>query len=302
MEECTDKTKNSLADLMENTVAVVMLRLVGVPGRRQVPGTKVVATLDATRELTTLSRPTLSVLPPSWTSQISAIKTAAENIVVAAAPERPEDSEAVLPPGIHVVAKNRLADIVQSIEQLREHRLKPLVASIRGSYDAILAKHRQDLGDMLWSKIEPNMPKLSDLDLIQIRFVQLPITFINDVGRSFAEEVAANIITGISDAIAREAKRMQERGGNYREGSFTTLKRQFQLLRDFSFLTTDETLTKLAAAEELITAPDVVKSLNNKHAHEAVQAMNKIISDLGAEVAKDAGGRYRRRIVIAEED
>ena len=288
----------TLAQVMENSVAIVMLRMEGVPGHRQVPGT--VTKAEDGKELTTLSRPTLAVLPPEWSKQFAAVHLAAEKLIKGAAPPKLEEGAATLPNGCYTIASARFPHIEAELSRIREKQLAPAIQALMAAYDGIISKHRTDLGEAAWSKVAPRMPKAESLNRISIQFVRLPITFLSDVGRPFAEEVAKNIIGGISETINQEAERLRERAsrsGNYQSGTFTNLKRQFQILRDFSFLASDETLDSLREAEKLFSSmgDDVKHALSTQA---AVDNLNKIITDLGQDVAKDAGGRYRRKIIL----
>lgn len=311
--EAPQEAPDHLAEVMDRSVRFVMIRLVGVPGHRKVPGTRVMLN-DAELSRTDFSDPTLRLLTPEWRSKFNHVKWRAEQIVGRAHAKKvadvdEADSEAASEfsiPGVDVVAASRLEDIEAQLETLRQQILNPLVGDLTAAYPALVARLKDRIPDEpTWQAVCRKLPKAAELKTrIALRFVTLPLTFLSSAGRRFAEGVAQNLIRGISKGLAEEVSRIQERvreEGSFKSGTFTVLRQKFQALRDFSFLASPDTLRQLGEAESAFSTlgdgVHVALNLDMKTAEKSiVNGLTDVLGRLTKEVRKDSAGRFRRTV------
>lgn len=295
----------NLAEVIENSTAVVMLRMQGLPGNRKVPNAEV--TVDGNRlEDKFFSSPTMRLIPTEWNTRFNSVHGKAEKLIRQASPPRSETHDMPLPVGCHLIAGKRKETIAAEIQRLIDNELIPLRNSFCQVFPEIVEERRKQLNSAAtWETIKATIPSASQLQAaIMLRFVVLPFTFLNEAGRAIAEEVAQSIISGIAETIEDEADKLKEKITKeqvVREKSFTALRQQFQLLKDFSFLADASTLASLEEIEKDMASRELVTEFNadmKSGANGIVAKLNAAITKLSQEAKKDAGGRFRRRIDI----
>lgn len=299
--------KNRLAELLDRGVAVVMLRMQGLPGNRKVPDTEIVINGKQV-DIEDFSAPTMRLLPSEWSHEFSVIHGKAERAVKAASPPRENSDVVPLPVGCHLIAASRKAMLQDLIESLERQELTPLKERFIKAFPDILESLRKKINDnAIWSRIESKLPTGDQLRRdIRLRLVVLPFTFLNEVGRGMAEEMAEGIIAGISAAINSELLGLQAKINakqKLKSGSLTQLRQQFQLLQDFSFLATSDTLSALNDVELALSGDNLIEQLNfdiKANAGGAVETFTEMLTALNKEVKADAGGRFRRKLQFGE--
>ncbi len=311
--EIVEESSDKLAELMEASINVVMLRKEGLPGHRKLPDARVMVGNNQMAG-DVFTPPTMKLLTKEWSSKFSAVMSKAEKLVRDAHPdleEYREDNEAnqatILPAGCFVVASARLNDIKTGINAVVETELKPLVDAFLKEFPIIVEERRKQIDNAAaWDKIKNRIPSSDQLrNSIGIHLTVLPFTFVTDVGKKLASDLAVNMIGGISKAINDEALKLAEKlkkEGQFKDGTFTELRKQFALLKDFKFLAGPETMKHLNAVEMAMgSSGSLHKDLNEdikKHAGAATTALTNMLTDLNKEVRKDAGGRFRRNIML----
>lgn len=302
-------TSDRIAKVMENSVAVVMLRMQGLPGHRKVPDTEIIA--DGEKLNTKhMSSPTLRLMPTAWATKFNQIHAKAEKLIDQASPPKSGKFDLPLPLGCHLIAGQRKMEIAQTIHHMVTHELNPLRDSFCAAFDEILEDRRKTLNnDRLWERMVGSLPTVKRLKAnINLRFIILPFTFLNEAGRVLAEEMAQSVISGIAETIEDEADRLKEKlqkGQIFKEGSFTNLRQQFQMLKDFSFLADDSTLGSLEQVEQLMASNEFATELNQDVKHGGlgiVKKLSEVITQLSSEASQDAGGRFRRKIMVPTDD
>jgi hypothetical protein len=314
----TQTAPDPLSQVLDRGVRFVMLRLEGVPGNRKVPGTRVkLGEQELDKE--TFSDPTARLLTPAWRTKFSTLEGKADKITAEADPRRhsqlkdeadndevSKDLNALYIPGVRVVAASRLDGVQQAIHKLDQTELRPLVEALAAEFPAMVQALRAKINDdATWAKMERRIPTPASLRAnIALRFTVIPITFLSESGRAVAEGVARSIIGGITKGIETEATRIRERvakDGAFKDATFNELRKRFQLLHDFSFLASPETLAQLQKAEQAFSGAEVHLALNadlKSGTTAAVTNLNQVLNELTKEVRKDAGGRFRRAIKI----
>lgn len=299
------KEAGPLPELLEKGIAVVMLRMQGVPGNRKIPGAAIKVD-DHLIDEGVMSSPTLRLVPPDWQKKFNQVHGKAERLVRKASPPKPEEGEALLPAGCHLIAAARKASIAKEIEDISSQELSPLASEFAAAFPGILEERRQKLdNDTAWQRVKGRIPPPDRLRKdIKLRFVVLPFTFLNEAGRELAEEVAGQIIGGLAEAIAEEADKLREKVSDektLKEGSFSNIKNQLQLLQDFSFLASPETLKQLQEVKVLAAVNGgLAQAFNSKSAtaQKLAAGFRSALGGLAKEVTKDAKpvGGYRRAI------
>jgi hypothetical protein len=302
----TSHTTDRIAEVLENSVAVVMLRMEGLPGNRKVPDAEVTVE-GRSIETKLFSAPTLRLIPSKWSTRFSQLHTKAAKLIDQASPPTSETHELPLPNGCHLIAGKRRGPIAMAVNQIATEELVPLKNEFVDAFPDIIAERKQSLGsDAVWTKMVGRIPSQEQLRAaIKLRFIVLPFTFLNEAGRAIAEDVAQSIIAGVAETLEEEAGKLKEKidkGQVLREGSFTALKQQFQMLRDFSFLADSDTLASLDQVEDLMNDRDVVGKLNFDVRQGGVgiaEQISGVIAKLTGEAKKDSLGRFRRRITLS---
>lgn len=293
-----------LDQIMEQSVAVVMLRMQGLPGNRKIPGADV--SVDG-HQLNSkeFSSPTLRLLPPEWSTRFGKIHGKAERLVREASPPRAEGTDYPLPTGCYLIAGQRKEAIRQAVQGEIAVELESAKSDFLHAYPEIVEEKRKQIGSAAaWSQMRGRIPSVERLKSdIAIRFIVLPFTFLNEAGRALAEEMAANIAAGIAETIEEEAAKISSKiakSSVFKEGSFTTIRQQLQLLKDFSFLADPETLRSLDDVANKLSESDIASAVNSsvKAGTDVAAALQESLAALSSEVRKDAGGRYKRRIMI----
>jgi cell fate (sporulation/competence/biofilm development) regulator YlbF (YheA/YmcA/DUF963 family) len=298
-------SKDRLAQVLEASVAVVMLRMQGLPGNRRVPNST--TTIDGKLiEEELLSAPTLRLIPPDWGKKFTQLHTKAEKLVQAASPPKSEVKELSLPNGCYLIAGHRKETIAAEVNRIMNEELIPLRESFCDAFPEILESRRQQIASKsTWDLMLARIPSPTQLRAaICLRFVILPFTFLNEAGRALAEEVAESIVRGVSETLEEEAGKIAEKiakGQMFREGSFTLIRQQFQMLRDFSFLADEATLNALKKVEQEMDSEELISNFNTdvrQGGAGVVSSISQAITALTKEAKKDAGGRYRRKISV----
>lgn len=308
-----------IADVMQRTVRFAVLRMVGIPGNRQVPGTRL---LLGEKELdkAKFSHPTLRLLPAVWREKFNAIKGAAMKLVNNADPrqEAEDDKEEFLSgemdtldiPGVSIIVASKMEGVQAALAALSTEKLEPLVEQLKTAWPDILEAARLEVNDpVAWSKLLTTIPKAEALSSsIRILFTPLPITFAGESGRALAETVARRIVLGLTKGIEYEADKIKERvakEGTFKASTFNGLHHKLSLLKELSKegLTSPETVQKLREVENTFAAlggaAHMALNENLKSAEKSiVNNVTEVLSNLSREARKDAGGRFKRAIRV----
>jgi hypothetical protein len=212
-----------------------------------------------------------------------------------------------LPQGCYLIAGHRKGEIALAVQKLINEELVPLREKFCTEFPEIIDTLRLQVNSpATWHKMTAKIPTADQLRAaISLRFIVLPFTFLNEAGRAIAEEVAASIVAGISETIEEEADKLKDKigaGQVLREGSFSVLRQQFNLLKDFSFLADPETLKELQHVEAAMAQQDLVEKVNfdvKRGGLGLATALSQAVNNLAMKLSKDSVGRPgRRRIVV----
>lgn len=296
--------KKTMGELLEQSLKLVLLKLRGVPGYRQVPGTRVTL---ADRELDdkNFTGSAMRLLPREWRKRFNDVEAAARAHLRVSPPVG--DTSPIEVPGCNWIPAQRFDDIKAAVEAVRSGLLAEAVADLKAAYPQLLENLRQAINDQpTWDRLLPTLPPAASLsDVVRLDFYEIPVTFLSQAGSKVADALAESIVDGLARSIEKAAEGLLDRGRNsvYRDGSFTALREAFEQLRGFDFLTSPAVLARLQAAEQEMAdlGEDAHRTLNadRKTAEQSIiRKLSQAVSALSAEVRKDAGGRFRRAIQL----
>jgi hypothetical protein len=304
--------QKDIGDLMQNGIRICMLRMHGVPRNRTLEETSVLVDGQEIKE-GVCSKPTVRIVPPAWTTRFGAVERKARYAVENAFPEEKSDANDLqkrrklrdlLPVACYAVSAAKYDKLEEEVDRINRDELFPLRQRFAEAYPAILEDLRKEINSAaVWGRLEPKLPKAKDLATgPELMLTRLPFTFVDEAGRKYAEDLAMGIVGGIADKLAKAVGSFNSKT-RFREGSLNEMRKQFEMLRDFEFLASPETISELYKAEQAVRdlGEDYHSVLN-----ESVQTAEKnVIAGIGAalsslvgEVRKDAGGRFRRSIRV----
>lgn len=306
MTETETVPADGLAAVMARSVRFVMLRRGGLPGYYKVPEAHL-RLGDSELDKETFVGGSLRAMPKEWTAKFNAVVGKAEAAVREAAPPAADDIPAVIP-GVSVVRAGRVEDLGARVAKVAAEDFRPLVSAFAAAYPAILEDIKAKVtaaNPAAWGPLSRRLPTQVDIvTRARLALEEIPISFVGEAGRNVAEQFALQVVGGLASSLEDTVVKLADKvaaGGVFKDGSFTELRRQFTLMREFDFLASAEQKATLAAAEKAFSAlgDDPHKTLNasmKSSAKEVVKGLTGVLDALAAECRKDAGGRFRRAI------
>lgn len=300
--------ETELADVMSRSIRFVMLRRGGLPGYYKVSEAKVTLA-DKELDKKRFIGGSLRAMPNEWGTKFNAVYGKAEALIKEAAPAKSDVAPALIP-GVDVVAAHQVDGLKLAIAKVEAEDFKPLVKSFVAAYPAILADIEAEVkaaNPAAWTRLSGRLPTVQEVETrARLQLDEIPISFVGEAGRKAAEQVANQIVNGLAEKLEKEVERVQKRvldEGLFKAGTFTELKRQFTLLREFDFLASPDLKQKLEVAEATFKTlgdnPHLTLNENMKSAtKDIVGGLAGVLSGLVAECNKDAGGRFRRAIEL----
>ncbi len=300
-----------LSDVLAKSIRFVMLRKGGLPGYYKLTEAKVTLS-DKELDKERFVGGSLRAIPRQWSSKFTSVYGKAESLIRAAAPDKSDVMPPMIP-GIDVVAAERVETLKAQVAKVEAEDFKPLLDSFLEAYPGILQDIEAEVKEAnpaAWARLATRLPKAADIKAsARLQLDEIPISFVGDAGKKAAENIALQIVHGLSEKLEEEVDRVQKRiveDGVFKAGTFTELKRQFSLLREFDFLASPELKQKLTTAESTFNAlgnnPHLALNENMKSStKDIVTGLSGVLSGLVVEAkkdAKEASGRFRRAIEL----
>jgi hypothetical protein len=259
----------------------------------------------------------IPIVPAEWRKEYNKVVGEAHKVIEEADPDalaRPAtdqaaDDEAAREtvsgiPSVKVVAATSLDAKRRRIDRIRERKFVPLVEKYAAGWDEMLAKLRAELGEPVWAAIADRVPTAKEFkDGQYLELQELPLTFVNDIGRRVAYDVAARLVASVADGFSAFAERLAKKVKSrekFLDKSFTDLRQILTVCRDFSFAMPAGVLAQVVAVEEQMAAlGEAPAELLNAALARGQDNTEGIVAalTLATSSARDAyGGQFNRRI------